>query len=133
MFTTFSKAVENRFAEMSTGELFVVEVDDIFAQYLSSFPKGSDPIFRTRTEHDCQCCKQFVKILVKLYQLKIQKLIVYGSNLELPSPYKEVAERMNNIICNSKYYQFFELKKRNMVLLIIMIRRQMLDMTIFIV
>lgn len=28
---------------------------------MSSFPAGTDPIFRERTEHDCQCCRQFIR------------------------------------------------------------------------
>lgn len=58
MFTTFSKAVHSRFIELSKGELFVVEADNLFEKYLNFFPPGTNPVFRKRTEYDCQCCKQ---------------------------------------------------------------------------
>ena len=62
-FSTLSDAVHSRYQEISKDELFVVDVPDIFEEYLRAFPEGSDPIFRERTEHDCSCCKQFVRRL----------------------------------------------------------------------
>lgn len=99
MFTAFSKEVDKRFKEMSDGELYTVEVADIFDKYLAAFPKGSDPIFRTRTEHDCQCCKQFVRNIGKIVAIKNGKIVSIWGGLKLPSPYQEVADKMHEIIC----------------------------------
>lgn len=62
-FTTLKLAVQKQFAEMQNHQLFRVNVDkdQLWATYLSSFPEGTDPIYRERTEHDCSCCRQFVK------------------------------------------------------------------------
>lgn len=35
--------------------------DTLYATYLNSFPDGTNPIFRERTEHDCSCCRHFIK------------------------------------------------------------------------
>jgi hypothetical protein len=35
--------------------------DAIYATYLASFPEGQNPIYRERTEHDCSCCKNFIR------------------------------------------------------------------------
>ncbi len=35
--------------------------DLLWETYLASFPDGTNPVFRERTEHDCSCCRQFVK------------------------------------------------------------------------
>lgn len=38
-----------------------VDPDFLWGFYLSSFPDGTNPVHCVRTEHDCQCCKQFIR------------------------------------------------------------------------
>lgn len=61
-FKNFKLAIAKQFDEMSKHELFRVDVDKdlLWNTYLSSFPEGTNPIYRERTEHDCSCCKQFI-------------------------------------------------------------------------
>jgi len=63
MFKDFKTAVGNQFLKMQPHNLFVTDVDKdtLWETYLSSFPEGSNPVFRERTEHDCQCCKSFIR------------------------------------------------------------------------
>lgn len=35
--------------------------DTLYSLYLESFPQGANPIFRKRAEHDCSCCRHFIK------------------------------------------------------------------------
>ena len=58
-FITFKQAVAKQFDMMAKHDLFTtkVEKDDVWATYLGAFPEGSNPIYKTRTEHDCTCCK----------------------------------------------------------------------------
>lgn len=62
-FNKFKTAVAKQFQGMSNHQLFRVEVsgDELWETYLKSFPDGTNPIYRVRTEHDCQCCKQFIR------------------------------------------------------------------------
>ena len=62
-FSNFSPMVRKNWDEMAQSELYKVNIskDDIWDKYLASFPEGSNPIFRERTEHDCSCCRQFIK------------------------------------------------------------------------
>lgn len=62
-FQAFKKAVETKLSQMIKSQLFVVDVekDTLWALYLDSFPEGTNPIFKTRREYDCNCCKQFIR------------------------------------------------------------------------
>lgn len=63
-FYDIKTAVARQFERMQqSGKLFRTDVskDDLWDTYLASFPAGTNPIFRERTEHDCSCCRQFIK------------------------------------------------------------------------
>lgn len=62
-FAKFNAAVASQFQRMQEHGLFVTEVegDAMWEAYLASFPAGTNPVFRKRTEHDCSCCRSFVK------------------------------------------------------------------------
>lgn len=61
-FLPFKNAVAKQFFRMNSHTLFRLDVskDDLKVLYLTSFPAGTDPMFRERTEHDCNCCKSFI-------------------------------------------------------------------------
>lgn len=64
-FMMFKKALQKHFDEMQkeVTHLFEVNVDkdELWNTYLDSFPTGTNEIFRERREHDCSCCRQFIK------------------------------------------------------------------------
>lgn len=62
-FNTIKAAVGKQFERMQSYPMFRVDAtgDELWATYLASFPEGSNPIFRERTEHDCSCCRQFIR------------------------------------------------------------------------
>lgn len=64
-FKLFGDAVRTRYNMLKVGELYTtdVEPDELYAHYLDSFPEGSNEIFRERAEHDCSCCKSFIRNL----------------------------------------------------------------------
>jgi hypothetical protein len=111
-FKAFAQAVNERLNSFarSTSELFSVELSgnaDIFATYLASFPAGTDPIFRERTEtdpifrerteHDCNCCKAFVRGVGKVVKVgesgELETL--WSGHTSLPEPYKTVAAQLD--------------------------------------
>ena len=62
-FEAFRTALEQQFAIMQTHRLFKTTINkhELWDTYLESFPEGSDPLYKERSYHDCQCCKQFIR------------------------------------------------------------------------
>ena len=58
-FLKFQRAVAKQFERMDN--LYVTEVEDLWETYLESFPEGTNPMYRTRSDHDCSCCRSFIK------------------------------------------------------------------------
>lgn len=97
MFKTFAEAVQQQYDKMAkSGELYVMENDRdlLWEVYLDSFPEGSNPMFRERTEHDCNTCKSFVRRLGGVVSIKgAEVMSVWDVQLDSPI-YSKVAQTM---------------------------------------
>jgi len=100
-FQKFSKLVHDRFIKLAAAGKLFVTVDDrekVWETYLASFPEGSNPIYITRTEHDCNCCRNFIKNLgnvVSIVDGKMESIwAVEGSEY----PYNKVAETLDTFV-----------------------------------
>ena len=64
-FKEFKVLMQEHFKQMSKDatHLFEVELDKdvLWNLYLDSYPDGKNEIFRQRREHDCSCCRHFIK------------------------------------------------------------------------
>lgn len=62
-FKELQQAVERQFNVLQQHPLVQMDVtkDDIWQWYLISFPEGTNPRLRERTEHDCNTCKSFMR------------------------------------------------------------------------
>lgn len=47
-----------------------LDKDELWNLYLDSFPAGTNEVFRERREHDCSCCRHFVKDIGNMVVLK---------------------------------------------------------------
>lgn len=100
--TEFGKlrsALQQRVAKMAkSGPLFVSSVskDEIWDTYLNSFPEGTNPMFRERTEHDCVCCKQFIRYVGRIVG-EIDGKLTSVWDVETGTFYDEVAKAMSAV------------------------------------
>lgn len=73
-FKEFRNAIQTHWRTMTenVSTLFVTDVDkdELWNMYLDSFPEGSNPVYRERREHDCSCCRHFVKTIGNVVALK---------------------------------------------------------------
>jgi hypothetical protein len=96
-FTALSNAVRLNFANMSTGELFVANIDkyELWDTYIGAFPAGTDPIFKERTEHDCNCCKQFLRTVGAVVTVNEDGSLTSIWDVDIGGHYQIVADALS--------------------------------------
>jgi len=110
-FHDFKKALDVQFVSMAVGDLFTVTIDkdEMWEEYLASFAEGTNPIYKERTVHDCQCCKQFVRSAGAVVAIKGSKLESIW-NVNVSEPYATVAKHMKQFIekrmINNKFLHY---------------------------
>jgi hypothetical protein len=102
-FLKFSRAVAKQFADMQQYPMFRTNTDrdEVIETYLGAFPAGTNPIYRERTEHDCSCCKSFIRAVGNAVAI-----VSDGSSYELQSiwdihvddEYQVVADALSNYV-----------------------------------
>jgi uncharacterized protein YfaP (DUF2135 family) len=112
-FTTIKSSVAAQFKAMQVYPLFrvAVEKDDLWANYLASFPEGSNPIYRERTEHDCNCCKQFIRAMGDVVAITPEGRIITlwdGSSTDLnyQAVLKGLAELVRSKPVANRFYHY---------------------------
>lgn len=96
-FAKFSKLVHERYTALSAGELFIVgeRGGRAFSEaYLGAFPEGTNPVYKTSTEHDCTCCKNFVRNLGNVVALANGNMETVWDIEGAHYPYDVVAKTM---------------------------------------
>jgi hypothetical protein len=115
-FRDFPANVNARYNQLSVGELFVVKVENIFEAYIAAFPEGTNPIFKERTEHDCNHCKNFIRNLGTTISITPDGtvLTVWDNHAELGYPYNVVGEALQKLVleASAKVKGVFRSKER---------------------
>ena len=108
-FKDFKVAVQRQFAIMSQSQLFTVTLnkDDLWKTYLSSFPTGTNPIYKTRTEHDCQCCKQFIRNAGNIVAIQNGKLVSIWDIRVDDLSYQIVANTLAEVVKSHQIHNTF--------------------------
>src|SRR5574340_426093 len=98
-FHAFATRIKDQFDMMSKHELFTVAAtgDEMWDAYLAAFPEGSNPIYRKRTEHDCSCCRNFIRNVGNLVTIIDGRLVSVWDVTGLDEPYDIVASALSDL------------------------------------
>ena len=101
-FTQFRDLMAAHFKQMTKDvpRLYTVDVekDEMWNMYLDSFAPEDNTIFRERREHDCSCCRQFIKAIGNAVAIK-DGVITTIWDFEAPnSAYEPVLKKMSEYI-----------------------------------
>lgn len=101
-FSLFKAAVAKQFERMAQHQLFCTGItkDAMWDLYLASFPEGTNPIYKTRREYDCNCCKQFVRAVGDVVALIDGKLESIWDITVAEHAFQVVAAEMSNAVKN---------------------------------
>jgi hypothetical protein len=108
-FEVFSSKVHAQFTEMSKDELYTVDIsgDTLYELYLSAFPEGTNPIYKERTEHDCSCCKNFIRNIGPVVSIQNNELVTVWDVVDVPFPYDVVAKVLADRVRSTKIASVF--------------------------
>lgn len=75
-----------------------VDKDEMWNTYLDSFPTGTNEIYRERREHDCSCCRQFIKTIGNAVIIKDRQISTIWDFTTDDPTYQPVIDAMSAFI-----------------------------------
>lgn len=112
-FEAFSTAVFTQFNFLSKKSLYIVGTDNRQLEeiYLAAFPEGTNPLYKTKTKHDCNCCKQFLRNIGNVVALSEGKIQTVWEVPGLPHPYDKVAKTLHDFVASQPVTNVFSTKE----------------------
>ena len=106
-FIKFKRELQRHFNEMVSDaeKLFEVDVDkdELWEKYLSSFPAGTNGIYRQRREHDCGVCRQFIKNIGAAVTIKDGEMhTIWELDLSGDKTYQPVCDALDAFVKSHK-------------------------------
>jgi hypothetical protein len=109
-FILFKNAVAAQFKKMQHHQLYVTKPEAVngqtesvkealYERYQSAFPKGTNEVFRERPQHDCNCCKSFIRTVGNVVAIIDGKVETIW-DIEIPEEptYQIVAHKMASLV-----------------------------------
>ena len=95
-FIKFKECVRKQFDKMACSQLFTVALDKekLWELYLNSYPPGSNEIYKTRREHDCNCCKGFIRRAGSIVAIGPDLQLVSIWDVKVGMPFQPVADAL---------------------------------------
>lgn len=101
-FTQFRDLLAAHFEQMTKDvpRLYTVDVDkdEMWNTYLDSFSPKDNPVFRERREHDCSCCRHFIKNIGNAVAIKDGVVTTVWDFDVSDSAYEPVVKKMSEYV-----------------------------------
>jgi len=99
-FKIFKDAIAKQFSLMAQYNMLRTDVDKdvLWDTYLSSFPEGTNPIYKERAEYDCTACKQFIRTVGDTVAIIDGKLVSIWDIALGDDTYQVVANAMSALV-----------------------------------
>jgi hypothetical protein len=117
-FPAFAKMVTGLFQDLvKNSSVFVADIDGetLWAEYLAAFPLDANPPYKKSTEHDCRCCKHFIRragAVVVVEDSGELRTIWDRAAEDAPQPYGAVATRLRDRVRVSSIRDLFRVGDR---------------------
>lgn len=115
-FKPFAAALAKQWDAMSANEMFRTDVggDALVELYLASFPEGTNPIFRTRTEHDGSYDKNVIRRIGNVVTIKNGEITTVWDLKGLEYPYDVVAKALADRVRAATVNSLFRINERKL-------------------
>ena len=102
-FKKFKEAMTKRIDTMFEADDVVlfrstIPYEDMWKTYLDAFPSGTNNIYRVRTEHDCSCCRHFIRDFGDVLVSHDGVTESIWDIPDAPYPYNIVCEKMAELV-----------------------------------
>lgn len=103
-FPPFAKTVAASFQAIAKApQVYVTDVDGeaLYQCYLAAFPEGENPVFKKVTEHECSCCRHFIRRagnVVSVSDEGVAHTIWDEAAEDAPYPYNAVASVLRDAV-----------------------------------
>ncbi len=115
-FSTFAKMVAEAFQTMTKSEMYVVAIDGdaLYRSYLAAFPEGTNPIFRKATEHECSCCRHFIRRAGTAVAVTdgVIRTVWDQAAESAPYPYNVVATSLRDLVRGASISDLFRVSQK---------------------
>lgn len=117
-FPAFAKIVAASFqAIVKASQVFVTDPDGdaLYQQYLAAFPEGTNPVFKKQTEHECSCCRHFIRRAGAVVSVDDRGVIdtVWDEAAEkAPYPYDVVAATLREAVLAADISDLFRVSAK---------------------
>lgn len=107
-FLKWKGAIQKKLTLMTKHEMFRSNAnkDLMVDTYLKSFPEGTNPVYRENTEHDCTCCKQFIRASGDALAIIDGKLVSIW-DVKIGGHYQVVTDAMSKFVKSNGIHDLF--------------------------